>query len=226
MGGVLTLSAGITSAPPAAAGKERPARRPWDHLAAAAWALGRPPVHDRRFWAIQALIVLIALAGYAVDVRPPHRPLLSFLLVTLFFVPATDAASTFGFRGSLATSLWCVAVDAPFIVAHHVGMERLAELLQLAAISGIAVFVGSRVDREAAARRHAEAARAAVEVSEAKYRGLFEASPLPILVVGPEGRVRALNPAASTRWGRAGDGSTSLSDLVGRDCAQTPLAMA
>jgi two-component system sensor histidine kinase DegS len=181
----------------------------WD----AVRAVVRPPVEDPRFWVVQGMVALVALADHAADTYVPHGPLLSFLLVTFFFVPATFAALTFGFPGSAATVLWCVAVDAPVILLHHRGLERLAELVQLVAVGGIALFVGSRVHREAAARQHAEEAHA-------KYRGLFEASPLPILILGPAGSVRAMNPAARAWFGGPGpDEAARLEDLVGGPCA-------
>lgn len=191
-------------------------RRGWDVVRAVA----RPPVEDPRFWAVQGMVALVALADHAADTYVPHGPLLSFLLVTFFFVPATFAAFTFGFPGSVATVLWCVAVDAPVILLHHRGLERLAELVQLVAVSAIALFVGSRVHREAAARRHAEEAHA-------KYRGLFDASPLPILILGPAGSVRAMNPSAQAWFGAPGPGGGArLDDLVGGPCAAALAQMA
>jgi len=174
----------------------------------------RPPVRDWRFWAVQGLIALIAgthtvlevmrYSGYTVFVGPPDAQvvLLSFIPVSLFFVPVVYAALNFGLAGSVATALWCTVLTIPNIMLHHEA-ERVREVLQLGIVDAIAVFVGQRVDREMSAREEAEDASAALRLSEAKYRGLFESSPAPILVLDPQGVVREANPAAGVLFAKS-----------------------
>lgn len=174
----------------------------------------RPPVRDWRFWAVQGLIALIAgthtvleimrYSGYTVFVGSQEAPviLLSFIPVSLFFVPVVYAALNFGLAGAVATALWCTVLTIPNIMLHH-ETERVREVLQLGIVDAIAVFVGQRVDREMSAREEAEDASAALRVSEAKYRGLFESSPAPILVLDPQGVVREANPAAGVLFARS-----------------------
>jgi PAS domain S-box-containing protein len=154
----------------------------------------RPRFHDARFWAIQALILLIAAIDAAGDDLWPKANIVSLFVVILFFVPVTYAALNFGFSGAVATAAWGFLLDVPVILWHHQGTLRTQELLQLFAIDAVAVYVASRVDR-------AEAAQAALHLSERKYRTLFEDSPQPVLLLDADRTVRDLNPAAARLFG-------------------------
>ena len=101
-------------------------------------------------------------------------------------------------------------------------MELVRELFQIIVVDAIAVFVGQRVDRETTARQRAEALGSALRASETKYRGLFESSPVAILVLDPQGTVLDANPAAGVLFGRAVDAlrGVAASDLVGPTGAQ------
>ena len=161
----------------------------------------RPRLREPRFWVVQALVILIAATDFVGDDLWPQTHIVSLITVILFVVPVTYAALNFGFAGALVTAAWCILADAPIIVWHHEGSTRIEELLQLAAIDAVAVFVASRIDREEAARARAEAAQAALRLSEHKYRSLFESSPQPVLLLGPGQVVRDLNPAAERLFG-------------------------
>ena len=173
-----------------------------------------PRFRDWRFWAVQGLIGIIAgthtvleilrYSGYTIFVGPPDAQviLLSFIPVSLFFVPVVYAALNFGLAGAVATAAWCTLLTIPNIMLHS-ETERVREVLQLGIVDGIAVFVGQRVDREMSAREEAEDASAALRVSEAQYRGLFESSPAPILVLASQGVVLEANPAAGVLLARS-----------------------
>ncbi len=172
----------------------------------------RPPLSDRRFWEVQGLVVLIAALHVALEVltqddgapllaSAPHFSLLSFVPVSLFFIPVIYAALNFGFAGSVATAAWCAVLTVPN-VALHVGIERVPEVVQIGIVGATAVFVGQRVDRELAARHRAEEAGAALASSEVKYRGLFESSPISILLLNKDGLVLDANPASGVLFGR------------------------
>jgi two-component system sensor histidine kinase DegS len=159
----------------------------------------RPPYWDMRFWATQALVA--AIAGFHDSVEwfglLPHLGTLYFVPISLFFVPVVYAALNFGLSGSVATALWCTVLSVPNFVVWHSGGERFGVMFQMAIINCIAVFVGNRVDKQMKARADAEAASRALQVSETKYRGLFETSGEGVLVVDRAGRIVECNAAAS-----------------------------
>ena len=183
----------------------------------------RPRFRDRRFWAVQGMVVLIAGIHSAFEILklmeyvPAHAHSLSFVPISLFFIPVVYAALNFGFAGSVATAMWCTVLAVPNLVVFHPGMERVGEIVQLGAVDAIAFFVGQRVEREIGARRSAEAAGAALKTSEMKYRGLFESSPAAILVLDSAGIVVEANPAAGALFGEstASLSSKGITDLVG-----------
>ncbi|MEK7872689.1 MAG: PAS domain-containing protein, partial [Chloroflexota bacterium] len=150
------------------------------------------------------VLEILRYSGYTIFVGPPDAQviLLSFIPVSLFFVPVVYAALNFGLAGAVATAAWCTLLTIPNIMLHS-ETERVREVLQLGIVDGIAVFVGQRVDREMSAREEAEDASAALRVSEAQYRGRFESSPAPILVLDPQGVVLEANPAAGVLLSRS-----------------------
>ena len=122
----------------------------------------RPPVRDRRFWVVQALVIVIALFHEAADARVVALPvgIPDFATVSLFLVPIIYAALNFGLTGSVATAVWVTLLSLPdfFVVdrsAHH-----WVDGLQLAIIDTVAVLVGVRVEDERLARLRAEDAQA------------------------------------------------------------------
>lgn len=153
--------------------------------------------------------------------QAPFDNSLAWTPVALFIVPVVYAALNFGFAGSVATALWCTIAAVPnFLIFHH-GPQLIAEIVQLGIVDAIAVLVGQRVDREMSARQRAEAAGVALEASESRYRGLFESSPIPILVLDSEGSVLEANPAANALFGgsTAGLKGISVSSLIGNQAA-------
>ena len=183
----------------------------------------RPRIRDRRFWAIQGLVV--AAATFHLLVESLHlwerwgvpESSLTFVPMSLLYIPVVYAALNFGLAGSLATALLCIILSLPMPLLFHHGLPAAGELLQLVIVAGIATFVGQRVDREQDARGRAEAAGAASRASEMKYRGLFESSPIPILVADSAGTILQANPAAGSLLGRDPDllRGVAATDLVG-----------
>lgn len=173
----------------------------------------RPRVRDWRFWTVQGLIVIIAGTHSAAEVlkltghplflgAEPRVALASFVTVSLLFIPVVYAGLNFGLVGSVATAAWCTFLVIPNLVVFHEGFERLRELLQIGIVDAIAVFVGERVDRETRARERAEALGGALQASERKYRGLFQSSPVPILLLDRNDVVLEANPAAGLLFER------------------------
>jgi signal transduction histidine kinase len=159
----------------------------------------RPPVRDRRFWVVQALVLAIAVGHEAADADNFLGPLgvPAFATVGLFLVPIVYAALNFGLPGSLATGLLVTALTLPdLFVVNRLTEHQWVDGVQLAIIDAVAIFVGQRVERERLARKKAEDSGDALRKAEARYRALFVASPAPILVVEREGQLREANPAA------------------------------
>ncbi len=185
----------------------------------------RPRFHERAFWIVQGLVIVIAILHVFAEEMGMLTSLgsLYFLTISLFFIPLVYAALHFGFVGSLATALWVMIVTIPdWAFWHHSLDERLGVILSLLLVNAMAIFVGQRIDREKTARQHAESSGVALKVSEMKYRNLFESSPVPILVLDSSGTILETNPAASRLFGMETEtgGSRRLTDLIGEGNAR------
>jgi PAS domain S-box-containing protein len=161
-----------------------------------------PPWRSPRFWAVQGLVVLIALGHTLFDVRQllmgQSSSVEALSPTVFFFIPAVYAALNFGSAGATATAVWCVALSLPNIVLLDAGPERLAELTQLMFVAGTTYFVGERTDREIQARLRAEASAELLRASATRYRSLFETSPAAILIVDTAGVIVEANPSADS----------------------------
>lgn len=184
----------------------------------------RPRFADWHFWAVQCLIIGIAVIHDVIEIGGylPSLGMLYFVPISLFFIPIVYAALNFGFAGSIATVLWTLIITIPNWVFLHQGLERWGSMLQMGILFVVAVFVGQRVDRERSARKQAEAAGAALVASETKYRGLFESSPIAILVLDENGIILDANPATDILFHKAPETlkNMALSDLVGAEIKQ------
>ncbi len=158
----------------------------------------RPPVRNLRFWATQVLVIGIAAGHDSLEASGqfPHLGMAYLLPVSLFFVPVVYSALYFGLAGALPTALWCTVISTPNWVVFHQGSERIGVISQMLIVDAIAVFVGSRVDQQMKARADAEAASRALQVSEKKYRGLFETAGEGVLVFDRGERIVECNAAA------------------------------
>lgn len=199
---------------------------PWLHL----MRILRPnwtQFQDRRFWAVQALVV--ALAAFHVIVEAlewvPHGGIFYFLPEAFFLIPVGYAALNFGLHGSLATGLWCTVLALPNILIFHRGVELAGTVLQLVILNAVAVFVGHRVEEETSARQMADSACRALQVSESRYRGLFEHAADGILVYQSDGRILEANAAAALLFDRSPGHlqGLMLHHLVGAEAATTLL---
>ena len=118
-----------------------------------------PPIHDRRFWLVQGLVVAIAagheLADTANFITPIGIP--GFATVALFLVPIVYAALNFGITGSFATAAWVTLLTLPDFFVIDKADHHWIDGTQLAIIDAVAIFVGQRVERERlASRREAQ----------------------------------------------------------------------
>ena len=209
------------------------ARGIWQPLAHALATLYdyRPRFTQWQFWVVQGLVGIVAGLHYYAEIEealgyatPAHA--LSFVHVSLFFIPLVYAALNFGLVGTIGTALLVVAITVPNVILFHTTLvTQAAELVNLATVAVVALFVGYRVEREIGARQRAEYAREALSVSEARYRGLFESSPVPILLLDPRGTVLEANPAGGALFGKAPDSmtNTNLATLIGEEQAASLL---
>ena len=114
-----------------------------------------PPIHDRRFWLVQALVVAIAAGHELADttnfITPIGVP--GFATVALFMVPIIYAALNFGITGSFATAVWVTVLTVPDFFVIDKADHHWIDGTQLAIIDAVAIFVGQRVERERLASR-------------------------------------------------------------------------
>jgi signal transduction histidine kinase len=185
----------------------------------------RPPLRDRRFWVIQALILAIASGHLALDLRGARLPggIPDYPTVGLFLLPVIYAALRFGLGGACASAAWGTVLMLPDLVVVDSRFDLWGDGTLLAISCVVAVAVGQRVEREASARRGLEAVLAAHRAAEARLRAIFEASSVPALVVDARGRLRQSNPAASELFGRRLE-QGGLAELVGAEASRRLLA--
>lgn len=184
-----------------------------------------PPLRDRRFWLIQALILAVVAGHLTLDLHAGARIGLvpDFPTVGLFLLPVIYSALRFGLGGAAASATWGTLLMVPDLVVVDSRADLWADGTLLAITLVVAITVGQRVEREAMARRSADEALRAHTAAEARFRALFEAGSSPTLVVDSEGGLREANPAAKMLFG-ARLARRRLSDLVGDGVARQLLA--
>ncbi len=188
----------------------------------------RPPLRDRRFWYIQALILALVGGHLALDISAVRLPLGApdYPTIGLFLLPVVYAALRFGIGGACASAAWGTVLMLPDLIVVDSRADMWADGTLIVLICVVAVAVGQRVERETMARQRAQAAISAHSAAEARFRALFEASSAPTLVADSSGALREANPAAKELFG-ARVGRRQLTDLVGagvsrRLLTQTP----
>jgi signal transduction histidine kinase len=157
-----------------------------------------PPFRNWHFWTVQLLAIPIALIHFVVvnaDYFVKFQGLY-FIPITLLVIPVIYAALTFGFAGAIGTAIWVVILSIPNLVFGLAGLERWGEIFQLAILVTLAIFIGQRVDREIKSRSKIESTLSALTASEKEYRGLFDSSPFPIIILDANKIIIDANPAA------------------------------
>lgn len=156
----------------------------------------RPPLRDPRFWVVQAMVVGLAVVHLALDIESPAQTIPAGVPVALLLAPVSFAALRYGLSGSVATAVWATLLWLPDLLLSrdrgHVGND----LIELALVIVVAVFVGYHIDVERLERDLAERARGERRAAEARYRQLFDTNAAPILVAGQSGTILDANPAA------------------------------
>ncbi len=132
-------------------------------------------LHDRRFWVVQSLVLLIATAHTIIEGKGELQDTQDLYLVPLYFIPVLYAALNFGFEGALPTGLWCLLLTLPNIIVVHRGAERIGVLAQLVFLVLLGSVVAIRVDKERRAKLAAEDANrrlAEIQASLKSFIGL------------------------------------------------------
>jgi two-component system sensor histidine kinase UhpB len=168
-----------------------------DSLALIFRRIAHPPVREARFWIVQVMVVGLAVFHLVIDVisaTPNAVP--AGIPVALLLVPISYTALRYGLSGSAATAIWAALLWLPDLLLPrdqgHVGND----LIELALVIAVAIFVGYHIDAEQLARASAQRARSEQRVAEARYRQLFETNAAPILVTSQAGTIVDANPAA------------------------------
>jgi signal transduction histidine kinase len=173
-----------------------------------------PPVRERAFWAVQAMVVFWAFVHIEADLHSFENGILpTGAPLDLLLVPVGYAALRYGLSGGAATAVWAALLWLPDLVLSDNRGHPYQDLIQLAVVIAIALFVGFEIERAHLERARAEAAEADRRAAEVHYHQLFDTNTSPILLVDPVGVVAEANPAAVALWGIAVGSSTE--DLLG-----------
>lgn len=179
------------------------------------WSSTQLPVRDHRFWLIQVLVVALAAFHSSIEIFEfaPHLGMLYFVPTALYFMPVIYAAVTFGARGSIVTAILCTVISIPNWSLWHSGFERYGDITQMALVDFFAVLIGLRVDEEKDAFSRLEAMSHDLELSQFKYRELFESAREGILVLDDSGHVLECNAAARMLGGNPSSGGIRYQHL-------------
>lgn len=115
----------------------------------------RPPVREVGFWVVQVMVAGIAALHLAIDVisaEPGAVP--AGIPVALLLVPVSYAALRYGLSGSVATAAWATVLWLPDLLLPHDLGHVGNDVIELALVIAVAVFVGYHIDGERQARAH------------------------------------------------------------------------
>lgn len=200
--------------------------------------LRHPPIPwcSPKFWTVQVSILVI-MSSHTLVLRWLHGADLvgipAPLTSSLMLIPVLYAALNFGATGAIATTSWATALFVlHWLVVHYsqiTSAHLWIELVSMAVLAASGVIVGQSVDVERLGRRRTEVALAIADLAEARYRGLFENQPSPVVVTDDGDVVVELNTAARELLGTDAQGrlleaslGVTKSDLLARG---TPLAV-
>jgi len=170
-----------------------------------------PPLRDASFWAVQVAVVTLAGIHFYLDSAgilestafPTGSP------VGLLLLPVLYSALRYGLAGSAATALWATLLWLPDLFLPNALGHPANDLIDLAIVDGVAVFVGVHIERAMIQRRRIEAAEGERREVELRYRELFQTNFFPIVIVDEDGVITEANPAALVAFGDRITGSTT-----------------
>lgn len=157
----------------------------------------RPPLHELRFWIVQAMVVGLAAAHLAIDlVSTESGAIPAGVPVALLLAPVSYAALRYGLAGSVSTALWATLLWLPDLLLPRDRGHAGNDLIELALVIAVAIFVGYHIDAEQRERANADQARSERQAAEVRYQQLFDTNTAPILVADSSGTIVDANPAA------------------------------
>jgi signal transduction histidine kinase len=173
-----------------------------------------PPVRERAFWGVQSMVVVWAIVHIYVDL---HRAWQGSLLPygvpnDLLLIPVGYAALRYGLSGSAATTFWAILLWLPDLAIRDDKGQYHQDLVQLALVVCVAVFVGLEIERGHLERARAEVAEAERRTAEQHYHRLFDVNASPIFLLDPADTVLEANATAHELCGDAV--GRVISDLV------------
>ncbi|MCL4414895.1 MAG: hypothetical protein M1522_09170 [Actinobacteria bacterium] len=156
------------------------------------WGALRAALRDRRFWAVQAMLLVIATAHLLVDTEGLLRstPFPASETVGLLLLPVGYAAASFGLGGSVATAIWACVLWLPDLMLPNDQGQPWADLVELALVVTVAVLIGLRIESERSAHARAERAEEEHAAAEARRRKVAQAYANDLVRVQEEERLR------------------------------------
>lgn len=178
---------------------------------------------ERVFLFFLALTVLIIVAYEGADLAGVPWPLNSQEVapLALALIPMCYVLRGLEPAGAALMAAWILLLTLLDVVLTRRGAGPWADDMQVAIIGSVALFVGYRVRQETRLRRCAEESRRALQVSEARYRALFDQSQTAILVTDAGRVVREVNAAAAALFGQPNGAPVgrALDDYFGSEVA-------
>ena len=174
-----------------------------------------PPLRDASFWAVQVLVVALAGFHFYLDSAgiaesstfPTGSP------VGLLLLPVLYSALRYGLAGSAATAVWATLLWFPDLFLRNAMGHPANDLVDLAIVDAVAIFVGERIERTRIQQRRADAAEDERRETELRYRELFQTNFFPIVIVDEDGVITEANPAAAEAFGDRITGKTTETAL-------------
>ena len=176
--------------------------------------LAHPPVRDRRFWYVQAMVVAVFVLHVATDVTRLHHlvPVPDFTTTLLLFVPLIYGGGVFGLAGSLGATITGTLFTIPDeLLWRHSTVDLWGERGILVTAFVVSIQVGHQYE---VARRHREQLRRAervkvaverralrneveahrqIERRDRLFRDVFEVSTAGIFLLDGQGRLLDAN---------------------------------
>jgi len=170
-----------------------------------------PPLREASFWAVQVAVVTLAGLHFYLDSAgiPESTAFTTGSPVGLLLLPVLYAALRHGLAGSAATALWATLLWLPDLVLPNALGHPADDLIDLAIVDGVAVFVGVHIERAMIQRRRVEAAEGERREVELRYQELFQTNFFPIVIVDADGVITEANPAAVAAFGDGITGRTT-----------------
>ena len=134
-----------------------------------------PPVRDISFWAVQVMVVILAGLHFYLDSVSTLEPtaLPTGIPVALLLVPVLYSALRYGLAGAAATALWATLLWLLDLALPNALGHPADDLIDLAIVDAVAVFVGGHIERGLIQRRRAERAEKERREAELQYRELL-----------------------------------------------------